>query len=114
MKVVVIYLGQASLNNFAHSAQSGVWGFKNNGQPTETFGPGDVVFFTSGYTGKNIRLPEEQWLQHSMTMVATAEIVSPLNLKDTPHWPDEVASNEAIYRRRSLSQTYAAGMVNSR
>lgn len=77
MKVVVIYLGQASLNNFAHSAQSGVWGFKNKGQPTETFGPGDIVLFTSGYTGKNIRLPEEQWLQHSMTMAATAEIVSP-------------------------------------
>lgn len=100
MKVVVIYLGQASLNNFAHSAQSGVWGFKNKGQPTEAFGPGDVVFFTSGYTGKNIRLPEEQWVQHSMTMAATAEIVSPLTLEDTPHWPDEVASNEVIYRRR--------------
>ncbi len=78
MKVIVVYLGQGSLNNFAHSIQSGVWGFKNKGQPTETFGPGDTIFFASGYTGTNIRIPEQEWLTHSIGLVATAEIVSPL------------------------------------
>jgi len=100
MKVIVVYLGQGSLNNFAHSIQSGVWGFKNKGQPTETFGLGDIIFFASGYTGSNIRIPEKEWLTHSITLAATAEIVSPLRLEETPHWPDEIANNEAVYRRR--------------
>ena len=60
MKVVVVYLGKDSLPNFAHSTQSGFWGFKNKKQPEDDFAPGDTLFFASGYTGNNIRWPEEQ------------------------------------------------------
>jgi hypothetical protein len=101
MKVVVVYLGRASLPNFAHSTQSGVWGFKNKKQPDDEFAPGDSIFFASGYTGNNIRWPEEQWLPHHVTLAASAQITSPLKRENnTPHWPDEVAENKVHYPQR--------------
>lgn len=101
MKVVVVYLGRASLSNFAHSTQSGVWGFKNKKQPDDEFAPGDSIFFASGYTGNNIRWPEEQWLPHHVTLAASAQITSPLKRENnTPHWPDEVADNKVHYPQR--------------
>lgn len=101
MKIVVVYLGDQSLANFAHSSQTGVWGFRPNRQPEEEFSPGDTIFFAAGYTGKNIRLPEEKWLPHHITLAATAEITSPLKGgHNTPHWPDEVAENKVHYPQR--------------
>ena len=101
MKIVAVYLGQASIPNFAHSMQSGVWGFKNNAQPEQSFSEGDLLLFASGYTGKNIRLPEDKWLPHSITLVATAVIKSQLSKSETtPHWPDETAANRILYPRR--------------
>ncbi|MBM3861689.1 MAG: hypothetical protein FJ395_18860 [Verrucomicrobia bacterium] len=100
MKVVVVYLGKDSLPNFAHSTQSGVWGFKNKKQPEDDFAQGDSLFFASGYTGNNIRWPEEQWLPHHITLAATAEITSPLKRENAPHWPDEVAENKVHYPQR--------------
>ena len=101
MKVLVVYLGQAALGNFAHSTQTGVWGFKPNMQAEGTFGPGDILLFASGYTG-NIRLPEEQWLPHHVTMVATAQIETPLSSSNetTFHWPDEISANKVLYPKR--------------
>jgi hypothetical protein len=101
MKVLVVYLGQASIPNFAHSMQSGVWGFKNNAQPEQAFSEGDLLFFASGYTGKNIRLPEDKWLPHSITLVATVVVTSQLSkIETSPHWPDETAANRILYPRR--------------
>jgi energy-coupling factor transporter ATP-binding protein EcfA2 len=101
MKIVVVYLGQASIPNFAHSMQSGVWGFKNNAQPEQPISEGDLLFFASGYTGKNIRLPEDKWLPHSITLVATAVVTSQLSkIETSPHWPDETAANRILYPRR--------------
>jgi hypothetical protein len=99
MKVLVVYLGQAAQSNFAYSTQTGVWGFKPNMQPVDAFGVGDVLLFVSGFEG-NIRLPEEKWLQHDVTMVATAEIESPIATETTVHWPDERAANKVLYPKR--------------
>lgn len=100
MKVLVVYLGQAAQSNFAYSTQTGVWGFKPNMQPVGAFGVGDVLLFVSGFEG-NIRLPEEKWLQHDVTMVATAQIESPIESENTVHhWPDEKAANKVLYPKR--------------
>jgi 5-methylcytosine-specific restriction enzyme B len=78
-----------------------MWGFKNNARPEQSFSEGDLLLFASGYTGKNIRLPVDQWLLHSITLVATAVIKSQLSKPETtPHWPDETAANRIIYPRR--------------
>lgn len=81
--------------------QSEIWGFKNNVQPEQSFYEGDLLLFASGYTGKNIRLPVDQWLLHSITRVATAVITSRLSKPETtPHWPDETAANRVLYPQR--------------
>ena len=60
MKVLVVYLGGASLlGNFPHSTRTCVWGFKSTKLPEGgSFGPDDSLLFVAGYTG-NIRQQEE-------------------------------------------------------
>lgn len=99
MKIVVVYLGQASMVNFDHSVQTGVWGFTNNAKPDQPFYKGDILFFASGYAG-NIRLPEDEWLTHSINLVATAAIESPLAPEKPLHWPDELTQNKLLYPNR--------------
>lgn len=100
MKVLVVYLGQAALGNFAHSAQTEVWGFKANMQPEHEFGAGAVLLFASGYTGNNIRLPEDQWLPHCVTTIATAQITTAISTESSLHWPDEKAASQPLYPKR--------------
>ena len=92
-------VGHASMVNFALSVQTGVWGFRNNAQPEQAFSQGDILFFAAGYIG-NIRLPESEWLKHSITLVATAQIASPLKSETTLQWPDETAANKLLYPKR--------------
>jgi energy-coupling factor transporter ATP-binding protein EcfA2 len=98
MKVLVVYVGKEALPNFAHSTQTGVWGFMPNMQPDTDFGAGDVLLFASGYKG-NIRFPVEKCVGN-LTMVATAEITTPLYTERTPHWPNEIAESNVLYPKR--------------
>ena len=101
MKVLVVYLGGASLlGNFPHSTRTCVWGFKPKRLPEGgSFGPGDSLLFVAGYTG-NIRQPVDSWLQTTVTMIATAQISSPLVTEETLHWPDEIAVHQVLYPKR--------------
>ena len=101
MKVLVVYLGGASLlGNFPHSTRTCVWGFKSTKLPEGgSFGPDDSLLFVAGYTG-NIRQQEEPWLHSTVAMVATARITTPIEPDATLHWPDEVMENRVKYPKR--------------
>src|SRR2546429_9090670 len=61
MKVIVVYVGQGSLENDDHGLRNGVWGFKTNKRPSEKIEAGDYILFGRGFTGGSAGLsPDAQ------------------------------------------------------
>ncbi len=97
MKVLIVYVGQGSTENYEHGIQNGVWGFKPNKRPNIEFGPGDYILFGRDFKGGSPRLPATEWTKHSLGEIAWAKITSKLELKTALEWPDEHRTSKVIY-----------------
>lgn len=97
MKVLIVYVGQGSTENYEHGIQNGVWGFKANKRPNAEFGPGDYILFGRDFTGGSPRLPAKVWTTHSLGEIAWARIASKLDRQAGLEWPDERRSGQVIY-----------------
>lgn len=97
MKVLIVYVGQGSTENYEHGIQHGVWGFKANRRPNVDFGPGDYILFGRDFKGGSPRLPASEWTQHSVGEIAWAKITSKLERQNGLEWPDEKRAGQVIY-----------------
>jgi energy-coupling factor transporter ATP-binding protein EcfA2 len=97
MKVLIVYVGQGSTENYEHGIQHGVWGFKPNKRPNVDFGPGDYILFGRDFKGGSPRLPASEWTQHSVGEIAWAKITSKLERQNGLEWPDEKRAGQVIY-----------------
>jgi hypothetical protein len=97
MKVLIVYVGQGSTENYEHGIQNGVWGFKPNKRPNVDFGPGDYILFGRDFKGGSPRLPASEWTKHSLGEIAWAKITSKLEAKTGFEWPDERRTAQVIY-----------------
>jgi hypothetical protein len=97
MKVLIVYVGQGSTENYEHGIQNGVWGFKPNKRPNVDFGPGDYILFGRDFKGGSPRLPANEWAKHSLGEIAWAKITSKLEAKTGLEWPDERRTAQVIY-----------------
>jgi len=97
MKVLIVYVGQGSTENYEHGIQNGVWGFKPNKRPNVDFGPGDYILFGRDFKGGSPRLPATEWAKHSLGEIAWAKITSKMEAKTGLEWPDERRTAQVIY-----------------
>ncbi|MEI6077187.1 MAG: AAA family ATPase [Verrucomicrobiota bacterium] len=97
MKVLIVYVGQGSIENYEHGLQNGVWGFKPNKRPNVEFGEGDYILFGRDFRGGSPRLPASEWIKHSVGEIAWATITSKLERQNGLEWPDEKRSGQVIY-----------------
>lgn len=97
MKVLIVYVGQGSTENYEHGIQNGVWGFKPNKRPNVEVGPGDYILFGRDFKGGSPRLPPTEWTKHSLGEIAWAKITSKLEAQTGPEWPDERRTAQVIY-----------------
>jgi len=97
MKVLIVYVGQGSTENYEYGIQHGVWGFKLTKRPNAEVGPGDYILFGRDFRGGSPRLPANEWIQHSVGEVAWAKITSKIERKTGLEWPDEKRSGQVIY-----------------
>ena len=111
MKALAVYVGIAGQENFEHGIRAGIWGFKPNGVPRDSFGPGDWIVFGRG---GDPRRPEEEWVRRPLAELAFARITSDLTHEEEPEWPNEKREGRTIYseRLRFDSPTRIAGPVN--
>lgn len=100
MKVLVVYVGRNSIENYQHGLQHGIWGFKPKKRPSISFGPGDYILFGHDFRGGSPRLPATEWMAHSLGEIAWAKITSSLEKVDKLEWPDEKHGTEVIYPYR--------------
>jgi energy-coupling factor transporter ATP-binding protein EcfA2 len=100
MKVLVVYVGQGSVENFDHGLRNGVWGFKAAKRPTKTIEPGDYILFGRGFTGGSPRLPAEEWSKHQIGELAWGRITTGLQKETAPEWPDEKRKSQVVYPYR--------------
>ena len=97
MKVLIVYVGQGSIENYEHGIQNGVWGFKANKRPNAEFGPGDFILFGRDFRGGSPRLPASDWAKQSVGEIAWAKLTSALERHTGLEWPDEKRSGQVIY-----------------
>lgn len=97
MRVLIVYVGQGSTENYEHGIQNGVWGFKSNKRPNVDFGPGDYILFGRDFKGGSPRLPQTEWAKYSLGEIAWAKITSKLEAKTGLEWPDEHRTAQVIY-----------------
>ena len=111
MKALAVYIGIAGNENFEHGLRAGIWGFKPNGIPRDSFGPGDWIVFGRG---GDPRRPEEEWLRRPLAELVFARITSGLKHEEEPEWPNEKREGRTIYSERLKfeSPTRIAGPVN--
>ena len=100
MKVLVVYVGQGSLENYDHGLRNGVWGFKANKRPAEQIMPGDYILFGRGFTGGGPRLPADEWRKHNISELAWGKVTQGLEKESSMEWPDEKRTSQIIYPYR--------------
>jgi hypothetical protein len=100
MKVLVVYVGQGSLENYDHGLRNGVWGFKANKRPSEKIEVGDYILFGRGFTGGSPRLPADAWRKHEISELAWGRVTTGVEKESAPEWPDEKRNAQVIYPYR--------------
>lgn len=100
MKVLVVYVGQGSYENYNYGLRNGVWGFKANKRPSEKIEPGDYILFGRGFTGGSPRLPADAWRKHEISELAWGRVTTGVEKESTPEWPDEKRNAQVIYPYR--------------
>lgn len=87
--VLVVYIGQASLQNFHYGREWGIWGFKESLPDYEQINVGDFIIFGRGVSGGGPRTPLVEWVRHSVQEVVVGRITEALYYDTEPFWPDE-------------------------
>ncbi|MBK8809271.1 MAG: AAA family ATPase [Acidobacteria bacterium] len=101
MKVLIVYVGQGSLENYDHGLRHGLWGFKpSRSQNAEQIQIGDYILFGRGFDGGSPRIPEDQWRLGAISELAWGRVTRELQLETLPEWPDEERDSRVIYPYR--------------
>ena len=91
-RALVIYIGQATKENFRVGLGRATWGFKNYRPEYAALQPGDWIIFGVTATG-GPRVPPEDWAKFELAEVVVGRLTSSLFSDSEPLWPDE---NEAV------------------
>lgn len=90
--VLMIHVGQASLDNLEHGLETSTWGFRE--LPADLAGARfDFVVFGEGASP---RVPDEAWFADTATL-HICQATSGFYTTDAKHWPDELDRDELIY-----------------
>jgi hypothetical protein len=100
MKVLIVYVGRDSYENYDHGLQRGVWGFKPDKQPRSSIGNGDYILFGRGFTGGSPRVKQAEWSTQRIEELAWAKLSTGLEKQSEPEWPDEKRESRLIYPHR--------------